>query len=106
MPEPTRRSLPAGVLSLPFLSSVGQAQSASGIVGMAFSPAELTIAAGQTVSIINQDDVRHTFTADSGAFDIDDLTPGRSVEVTFPTAGTYSYHCAIHPSMKGLLTVL
>lgn len=107
MPELTRRSLIAGAASLPFLSAIGQAQATPtiAIASMAFAPADLTVAAGQTVLIVNQDSVRHTFTADSGAFDINDLTPGRSVQVTFPTAGTYPYHCALHPSMRGVLTV-
>ena len=107
MPEPTRRALIAGAATLPFLSVMGEAQQEPriAIAGMAFVPAELTVAVGQTVLVVNEDTVRHTFTADGGAFDVDDLAPGRSVAVTFPSAGSYPYHCAIHPSMRGVLTV-
>ena len=107
MPEFTRRALIVGAGSLPFLSAVGvaQAEFRITIAGMAFVPANLTVALGQRVAIINDDQVRHTFTADSGAFEIDDLIPGRSVEVTFATAGVYPYHCAIRPSMRGVLKV-
>ena len=72
---------------------------------MAFTPASLTVAVGQPVRFVNEDGTTHTITADNGAFDVDDMTPGRAVQMTFPAAGTYAYHCEIHPVMRGTLTI-
>ena len=47
----------------------------------------------------------HTVNADDLSFLSGNLTPGRSFEHTFGTAGTYGYHCAIHPTMRGTITV-
>ena len=47
----------------------------------------------------------HTINADDLSFLSGNLTPGRSFEHTFVAPGTYSYHCSIHPSMRGTITV-
>ena len=54
---------------------------------------------------VNADSVTHTATADGGAFDTGFLAPGAiSGAVTLP-AGTFPYHCAIHPAMVATLIV-
>jgi plastocyanin len=63
------------------------------------------VKAGATFSVENKDDTDHTFTADDGSFDVD-VPAGKTVTVDAPAdAGTYKYHCKIHSSMKGELTV-
>jgi plastocyanin len=47
----------------------------------------------------------HTITSDDLSFLSGNLTPGRSFEHTFETPGTYTYHCSIHPTMIGTITV-
>lgn len=75
------------------------------ISGSAFDPEELTVAAGSTISISNEDGFGHTFTSDDGGFDVD-LGGGETGEATAPSdAGEYEFHCEIHPSMTGTLTV-
>jgi plastocyanin len=49
--------------------------------------------------------VTHTLTADQGAFDSNNLSPGNAFSFTFSQAGTYTYHCKIHPSMMGTILV-
>jgi hypothetical protein len=44
-------------------------------------------------------------TADDGSFDSGTLNPGASFSQTFSTAGTFTYHCAIHPRMTGTIVV-
>lgn len=81
----------------------------SGDVGMAartFSPGNVTIAAGGSVTWVNDDDRDHTVTATSGGFDSGTMAPGASWSRTFPAAGTFPYLCAIHPDMTGTVTVL
>ena len=75
------------------------------IADFAFGPAELSVAAGTTVTFVNNDSAPHTATADDGSFDTGEIPPGESATVTLDTAGTFAYHCEIHPSMTATLTV-
>ncbi len=63
------------------------------------------VPAGTTVTITNNDSAPHTLTADDGSFDTGGIGPGESVTLTFDTAGTFTFHCEIHSSMKGSITV-
>ncbi|MDC9825601.1 cupredoxin family copper-binding protein [Devosia sp. ZB163] len=74
------------------------------IKDMKFAPAALTIAAGDTVTFVNQDSAPHTATA-QGAFDTGPMNPGQGVKLTFSAPGDFAYICAIHPSMKGNIKV-
>jgi plastocyanin len=76
------------------------------IAGFAFAPATLSLPAGTTVTWTNQDPTTHTATADDGAaFDCDPVGAGASMSFTFATPGTFAYHCKIHPTMTGTITV-
>jgi plastocyanin len=75
------------------------------IVDFAFSPAELTVPVGTTVTWTNQDSAPHTVTADDGSFDSGRLNQGDSFSFTFETPGTYTYVCAFHPNMTATITV-
>ena len=74
------------------------------IEGMKFSPASLSIAAGDTVTFVNNDSAPHTATAE-GTFDTGRLNQGQSAQVTFDAAGSFAYICTVHPSMKGTIAV-
>jgi plastocyanin len=69
----------------------------------AFAPGSVTINAGGTVTWKNNDSVTHTSTSDSPGWDLT-ITSGGSVTQTFPTAGTFPYHCRLH-SMTGTVIV-
>lgn len=105
----SRRQFTFTVLSLPAAGSLAlPAQAATvevTIQGMKFDPADLAIKAGDTVTFTNQDGVPHTATADDGSFDTGRLTRGKSASLTFSAKGSYAYHCAVHPTMKGKITV-
>lgn len=76
------------------------------IQNFAFSPSTLTISAGDTVIWTNGDSTSHTVTSDSGSeLGSSSLANGASYSHTFNAAGTYSYHCSIHTSMKGTVVV-
>jgi plastocyanin len=74
--------------------------------GFMFSPSNLTIAVGDTVTAHNTDSGHHTFT-DTPAFDSGDMAPGASFRYRFTKAGTYSFVCTYHSGagMKGSVTV-
>jgi plastocyanin len=88
-------------------SAATAASSGTGIVirNFAFTPKTLTVAPGTRLRVTNADGTQHTFTADNGAFATGVLGGGRHAVVTVNTAGTYRYHCDIHPSMTGTLVV-
>lgn len=71
----------------------------------AFSPTNVTINDGDTVKWTNADKVDRQLVADSGAFASPILKPGQSYSFTFKTPGTYGYHDALKPSVKGKITV-
>jgi plastocyanin len=75
------------------------------IVDFAFEPATLEVSAGATVSWTNSGQVVHTVTADNGAFNSGEMSPGATVTGAFDTPGTFTYHCSIHPNMTGTLIV-
>ena len=56
------------------------------------------------VTWINKDIDTHTATSDSALFDLS-LIPNVPVSYTFTKAGTYSYHCSLHPEMTGVIVV-
>ena len=71
----------------------------------AFTPGDVEVAVGTTVTWTNTDTVSHTSTSDASGWDSGTISPGRQFSFTYQTAGTFPYHCAIHPGMVGTVTV-
>src|SRR5215217_4772261 len=70
-----------------------------------FDPADVAVEPGSTITWTNNGDEPHTVTADDGSFDSGVLNPGDSYTVAFGGQGTVTYHCTIHPEMRGSVTV-
>ena len=77
------------------------------IKNYAFAPAALTIPVGTKVTWTNDDTAPHTVTIQSGpvTFGSPTLQKGDSFTYTFTTAGTYTYYCAVHPTMTASVVV-
>ncbi|HEU5205690.1 MAG TPA: cupredoxin family copper-binding protein, partial [Candidatus Limnocylindrales bacterium] len=75
------------------------------IIDFSFSPGDLSIPVGSTVTWRNSGEAPHTVTADDGSFDSDMIGAGGSWARTFQAAGTFAYLCAYHPDMAGVVTV-
>jgi len=75
------------------------------IQGIAFNPATITVAAGTTITWTNKDPITHTVTSDSKLWDSGSVGPNGTFSFTFATAGTFPYHCNVHPSMTASVTV-
>jgi LPXTG-motif cell wall-anchored protein len=81
---------------------------ASGSVTIAdfqFSPAQITIDQGDTVTWSNNGPTPHSATAPDGSFDTGIFPAGESRSHTFSEAGTYAYICTPHPQMHGTVVV-
>ena len=76
---------------------------------IAYAPATQTVKAGDTVTFSNQDSTTHTFSADDGSFDAGRVSPGKTFSFVVPASAksgtTIKFHCNIHSSMHGSLTV-
>jgi plastocyanin len=83
----------------------GPQDHAVAITGGAFAPQSVAAKAGDSVTWSNQDTATHTVTADDGSFDSGNLAGKATFHHAFASAGSFSYHCKIHPSMVGTVTV-
>jgi len=76
-----------------------------------FSPAMVSINAGDTVEWANIDTAAHTVTGGSpamgpsGVFDSSLLMASANYAFTFDEAGSYDYFCMVHPWMVGSVSV-
>jgi plastocyanin len=94
--SPTAPSTPADV------TVTIQANNASN----SYSPNPVTMRVGQTIAWRNADSIAHTATQDTTGFNTGSLAAGATSTATMmSTAGTFPYHCTIHPGMVGTVTV-
>jgi amicyanin len=70
-----------------------------------FSPPELTVAVGTTVTWVNHDDMPHSIVDKNKAFRSKTLDTNNSFSFTFANAGTYDYFCGLHPHMTAKIIV-
>ncbi|WP_429469286.1 cupredoxin domain-containing protein [Paraburkholderia sp. WSM4175] len=70
-----------------------------------FSPMELTIKAGTTVTWKNLDGEPHTVVNDAGLFRSAALDQDDTYQFKFDKPGVYKIFCGIHPNMKATITV-
>ena len=99
-----------GLLLVPVVASAAnspaQIVNCAGTPPWCFSPNPIRITAGSTATWSNATGVTHTATSDTGGWTTGNIAPGgTSAAIAFPTAGTFPYHCAIHPSMTGSVIV-
>lgn len=104
-------STPTPPLVSPTLLPATQPPASSGNEGkitinnFKFDPASVTVKTGTTITWTNQDSTKHTVTSDDGSWTSAELSTGATFSFTFDKAGTYTYHCSIHTSMKGTIIV-
>jgi plastocyanin/uncharacterized membrane protein YozB (DUF420 family) len=97
----------AGVVQAPSLTGVAQSTGEAVSVTIhenrySFIPSQLTIPAGTTVIWVNDEQAKHTVTADKGQFDSGDQELGVRFTYTFTEAGTYRYFCRYHGDVDGV----
>lgn len=109
-PETAPSAAPSAEASAPAAGAACSESAAAGEVSVtvkdfAFNPAEITAKVGQTITFTNGDSAPHTATLDDGSCTTPNIASGSSDGLTFTAAGTYPFHCNVHPNMKGTITV-
>jgi plastocyanin len=95
-----------GSLAASAANTSAQIINCSGTPPWCFSPKPIQLTVGSTVTWTNSTALTHTSTADGGAWNTGNIASGAtSAAISFPTAGTFTYHCSIHPSMTGSVIV-
>jgi len=95
----------APVVMTPAAAGAGAGAVDLPIKDFAFPAGAVTVPVGTKAVWRNLDANKHTVTADGAAFDSPKLTKDATFDHTFTVAGTFTYACAIHPTMKGTVTV-
>jgi plastocyanin len=75
------------------------------IDNFAFTPAEVTISPGTTVTWVNRDDIPHAIAEKGLAFKSKAMDTDESFTHTFDAAGEIDYFCSLHPHMTGKIIV-
>ncbi|HTX89980.1 MAG TPA: cupredoxin family copper-binding protein [Anaerolineales bacterium] len=103
----TPKAAPTPAGTLPPIQNPGSGGNPNEIAinNYTFVPQELTVKAGTTVKWTNQDSVGHNIVADDSSWGSALLAQGDSYSFTFTKAGTYTYHCGVHPTMVGTIIV-
>jgi len=109
MTRTARIALPAVVLWAGLAMATGAKPHpvAVTIEAFQFSPSELKVPRGTTVTFVNKDATPHTVTPKvPGSFQkTGRILSGASKTVTFDKAGTFDYFCEIHTTMTGMVVV-
>ena len=102
----TLRSLAAAAAVLVCLGgATAQAQELKVTIdNFTFTPAELIVKVGDTVTWTNHDDIPHTVVS-AGKFRSKAMDTDNSFSFTFTSAGDYKYFCSLHPHMSGMIKV-
>jgi plastocyanin len=83
----------------------GAATKGINIYGSGFSPKNVTITEGDTITWTNRDNANHQVLASKGEFVSPILHQGNHFSFTFRAAGTYRYSDELHPSLTGTIVV-
>jgi len=95
----------AAVATLSVSSSAAAATTGIKITKTGFSPRTVTINFGDAITWTNTDSADHQVVADNGSFASPILKHGQTYTFTFKSAGRFPYHDAIHPSLRGVVSV-
>jgi plastocyanin len=102
-----RRLIPLAVtaLALVLAAPASTATTTVQIKSTGFVPASVTINQDDSVTWRNVDTKNHQVVANGGSFASPILGPGKTYTRTFRNGGTFRYHDALHPSLRGTVVV-
>ena len=94
----------AAALSLSFGAARAEDSKVT-IDNFTFTPVELKLKVGDTVTWTNHDDIPHNIVSDEKSFKSKVLKTDETFVYTFSKPGTYTYLCGLHPQMTGKIVV-
>src|ERR1044072_7334660 len=103
-----RKMLVLITAALAIVVVVGAVQAAGVVVtikGTGFSPTNVKLNNGDTITWKNTDKANHQIVADDGSFASQVLAPGNTYSHAFAVAGTFRYHDATKAGLKGTVKV-
>jgi plastocyanin len=71
----------------------------------AFNPTTIQAKVGDVIGFTNKDSIQHTATLDDMSCTTGIVAGGATAALTFTAAGTYPFHCEIHPNMTGKIEI-
>jgi plastocyanin len=93
----------SGTASAP-AAAASHSDSSITISDFKFTPRTVTVKHGVPIRITNRGGMAHTVTADKAhSFDSGTVAAGGSATIRVAQTGRFSFHCSIHPFMKGQL---
>lgn len=95
----------AAVLALMAAGPAGAATRTISIYASGFSPKDVTLTQGDTVTWVNRDSANHQVLADGGQFVSPILKKGQRYSFTFATVGAFGFKDELHPRLTGKITV-
>ena len=97
----------AALVLITFLGPEAKAETAPSvhIDNFTFTPQEITIARGTTLTWVNDDDIPHAIAATNKAFRSKAMDTEQKFSFTFTEPGIYEYFCSLHPHMQGKVIV-
>jgi plastocyanin len=75
------------------------------MVNNEFNPVSLAVPIGSVVTWRNKENVKHTVSSTTNAFDSGELMKEETFTYTFTSPGSYGYYCKLHSNMKGTIVV-
>ena len=86
--------------------STGATTVSASAKGNAWTPADVTAKVGDVITWTNGDTVPHKVALDDGSCQMsENIAGGASKSLVFSVAGSFPFHCSVHPSMKGTITI-
>lgn len=88
-----------------FAFAAGLASKTVNIRSTGFTPKTVTVVGGDTVNWKNLDTVNHQIVANNGSFASAAIAPNKTYARRMDTPGTFPYHDALKPTLKGTVKV-
>jgi plastocyanin len=99
------RMVMAAAMSLQLAALPAHAQELTVTIdNFTFTPQEVKVKVGDTVTWTNHDDIPHTVVS-AGKFRSKPMDTDNTFSFTFTSAGDYKYFCSLHPHMSGMIKV-
>jgi len=91
----------------PCTDSTGTATVSATVADNTWTPSTVNAKVGDVITWTNGDGVPHGVALDDGSCKMSkSIAPsGGTGSLTFSKAGTYPFHCFVHPSMKGTIVI-